>query len=92
MRIIQEFNQGPIKCTLMLYNERYTLKLEDQYGEVNYKLGNIKTSELQNIPRLLDTPIIKNAVVQAFRSMRTGRDELVHTLTDEVDDLFEEIL
>lgn len=92
MRIIKEFNHGPIKCSVLHHNERYTLKLEDQYCEVSYKLGSIDSIDLASLPSLLSTPQINDQIKESFMRTRTGRDRLLNILTQEDEEMFDTIM
>lgn len=91
MRIVKEFNLGPIKCSLMFHNEKYTLKMEDEGGEVNYKLGNPASFDIESLPSLLTLPDINSQIAQAFIHMRKGQDQLMSILQDAPDELYDEI-
>jgi len=92
MRIVKEFNLGNLKCTLLHFNEKYTLRIEDEFGEVNYKLGTIEISDTDSLSDYFEIPAIRNSLSSAFRSMKEGRDQLVHLLSNDEEDEFEEIV
>ena len=83
MRIVHDFNLGHYKCTLFFYQEKYQLKLEDEFGEVHYKLGSLNQLSPEDLPKLLQLPVIRGALKDAFLAMRTGRDHLKGILTEE---------
>ena len=70
---------------MLYHNERYTLKMEDQYGEVNYKLGQQDSWDINNLPSLIEQPEIKETIVSAFGLMRTGRDILLTEVLNKED-------
>ncbi len=70
---------------MLYHNERYTLKMEDQYGEVNYKLGQQDSWDINNLPFLIEQPEIKETIVRAFGLMRTGRDILLTEVLNKED-------
>ena len=76
----------------MFHNEKYTLKMEDDSGEVNYKIGNPDAFDIESLPALLAIPDINNNVAQAFISMRKGRDHLVSLLDDSTEEIYDDII
>ena len=92
MRIVHDFNLGHYKCTLFFYQEKYQLKIEDEFGEVHYKLGTLDQLNVDDLPKLLQLPTIKKALKDAFLGMRTGRDLLKGILTGEDESDEEEII
>ena len=53
MRIIHEFNHRTLKATLFFHHEKYTLKLEDEFGSIQYKLGKLEKVVLKEIESTL---------------------------------------
>ncbi len=92
MRITKEFNLGHLKCTLFFHNDKHSLKIEDAYGEVTYKLGHLAEASTDDISDFMMLPKIKAAVIDSFRSMRTGRDQLLSLLVTPEEEAFEEII
>jgi len=92
MRITKEFNLGHLKCTVFFHNEKHSLKIEDEFGEVTYKLGNIGDASIDDVSAYMNLPKVKDAVIAAFRSMRTGRDQLLSLITTSTEESFEEII
>ena len=92
MRIIKEFNLGHLKATVFFYEEKYSLKLEDEFGAVTYKLGRLERIDLTDIPNLFKLPKIEKSVIDAFMAMRSGRDEMIEILDNEDDPISETII
>lgn len=92
MRITKEFNLGHLKCTLFFHNEKHSLKIEDEYGEVTYKLGQLADASTDDIAAFMLLPKIKTAVIDSFRAMRTGRDQLLSLILTPEEEAFEEII
>lgn len=85
MRIIKEFNLGYLKATLFIHEEKYSLKLEDEFGAVNYKFGRLEGINVAEIPDYFKIPKIEKSVIDAFMAMRTGRDEMIQLLSSNSD-------
>lgn len=92
MRIVNQFNLGHFKCTLFHYQEKYSLKLEDEFGEIHFKLGHIDPPDSDSLPNLLQLPRMRQAIKDAFLATRTGRDQLRSLLTENTSDNEEEII
>ena len=92
MRSIKEFNIGSLKCTVLFHNEKYTLRIEDVYGEVNYKLGQLEGMSLDELERAFQHPELKEHLSKAFLNMRKGRDFVIDYFAKSSDDKFEEII
>jgi len=90
MRIVDNYSLGHLKCTLFINDGRYTLKVEDEYGAISYKLKELESTSLKDIQDYLSVAHIKNEIISSFRSMRKGRDGLLDLLKDE--DIIEEII
>ncbi len=92
MRVIKEFNLGHLKCSLFVNQERHTLKIEDEFGEVSYKLGRLDVDPTQDIDSYIELPEVKNSIIEAFRSMRKGRDKVLSLMTKPIEESFDEII
>ncbi len=92
MRITKEFNLGHLKCTLFINNEKHSLKIEDEYGEVSYKLGQLGDASTEEIAEFMNLPKIRSSVIDSFRGMRTGRDQLLSLIITPEEEAFEEII
>ncbi len=92
MRIVKEFSHGPLRCTLLHHNTKYTLRIEDEYGEVNYKLGSVDHINPDMIPEILNLPDLRNSLITAFRAMKTGRDLLSELISPQESSEFDEII
>ena len=86
MRIVHEINLGHFKCTLFHYQEKYSLKIEDQFGEVHYKLGQVSDFPIDQLDKLLRVPNIQKSIQESFLAMRHGRDHLKSILSEEGDE------
>ena len=62
------------------------MRIEDEYGEVNYKLGNVEIADMNHLTEYFSIPVIRNSLSTAFQSMKEGRDQLLHLLTIEEED------
>ena len=92
MRITKEFNLGHLKCTLFFHNDKHSLKIEDEYGEISYKLGDLGSASTDEIAAYMNLPKITSAVIDSFRFMRTGRDQLLSLIITPAEEAFEEII
>lgn len=92
MRSIKEFNIGPLKCTVLFHNEKYTLRIEDVHGEVNYKLGQLDGLNLEELEKVFQHPELKTHLANAFLNMRKGRDFVADYFSETSEEQFEEII
>ena len=92
MRIVNEFNLGHVKCTLFHYNGKYNLKMEDELGEVHYKLGDINIDKPDEVNRLFDLVDLRDSVRKAFENLAKGRMQLMHLLSNQEEDFTTQIV
>ena len=92
MRIVREFNLGHVKCTMFHYNGKYTLKMEDELGEVHYKLGDIEIDEEVDIKDLLEIKDLRNHIRQSFENMGAARSILIEMIQETDEDQFDPII
>lgn len=82
MRIIKEFNLGHLKCTVFVHEGSNTLKIEDEYGAVSYKLKDLVRDKTDEIEDHLDLTRIKKEIILSFQAMRRGRDTLLDMIVE----------
>ena len=92
MRIVNEFKLGHLKGTLFLYEEKYTLQLEDQFGSISYKLGKVEQLDPGELTSYFQIPTVEQSVIDAFMALHSGRDELIRILDNATDQYEEEII
>lgn len=92
MRIVREFNLGHVKCTLFHYNGKYSLKMEDELGEVLFKLGDIDIDEDVEIKDLLEIKDVKHHIRRAFENMGAARSLLIEMISEPNEDDFDPII
>ena len=92
MRIIKEFNLGHVKSTLFHYNGKYSLKMEDELGEVHFKLGDIDFDEDVEIKDLLEITDLKSHIRRSFENMGAARAILLDLMQEPSEDHFDEII
>ena len=86
MRIIHTYSLGTLKCTLMIYQSRYTLKIEDEYGAIDYKLKEVDELDIAQLEGLTRSKHCLSAIHQAFIALREGRDPLLAALKEDPED------
>ena len=91
MRIVKEFNLGHLKCTVFSHDGLTTLKIEDEYGAISYKLKTLQSEQIEDIEQFVELSSIKDHVIDAFRAMRRGRDSLLEMIVTD-DEVEEEII
>jgi len=83
MRIVDSYSHGPLKCTLFINDNEYTLKMEDEFGAVSYKLKHLENDKLNSIKTFLKVKNIEKEIIGAFRAMRNGREQLLSMMRDQ---------
>ena len=91
MRSIKEFNINKIKCTLFLHNMKYSLQVEDESYQFNFKLGNKEAQEIANIEDALNTPASIQYLLKSFSMLHDTRLVIERELNFEKDE-FEEVI
>ena len=69
MRIVSEWNLERYKCTLMVYEMKYTLQIEDERLQLTYKMGDRRREEIQKLEEILATPEVFEQIKKSFGAL-----------------------
>jgi hypothetical protein len=74
MRILKEIPHQDYKITLYAWNNRYIIKIEQDFLEQTFKVNQFDVAGDEEIEKLLDKPFIAEAL-DRFRSMSQSLHE-----------------
>ncbi len=83
MRIAKEFNVIHYKCTLMLHDSKYTLKIADDQYEISYKWGDIGSKYLEELEYILMYPIHLDRIRRIFSNLHDSSMALQNEINSE---------
>ena len=92
MRITNEFNIGQYKCTLFLYENKYTLQVEDSNYLVQFKLGDIEAQEAGKIEAMMSESKMRYHIEKTFGAVHDNKIVLDSLLHQGGEDSFPEII
>lgn len=81
MRITKEFNISQYKCTLFLYESKYTLQVEDSNYLVQFKLGDMDSSKINTIEDIMSGTKMRYHIEKTFGSLHDNKivmDSMLH--------------
>ena len=73
MRVVSEWNYKHLKITIFHYNEKFSLKAEDNLMEQIYKFRNGQVDSVADIKSKLKDSFY-DEIIQIFNTMKTNRD------------------
>lgn len=90
MRIVSEWSYKHLKITVFHYNERFSLKAEDNLMEQTYKFRQGQIDNLDDIQSKIK-PAFYDKVIDIFTSMKLNRDA-IFIVDQEDEDEFDVII
>ena len=91
MRIVKEFNINRYKCTLFVYESKYTLQVEDSNYTIQFKLGDISPESAGRIENALSTTKMKYHIEKSYGLIHDSRIVLDNLIQEELEEPFPEI-
>lgn len=92
MRIVHDFNIDQWKCTLMRHNNKYTLKVEDGFGAIHFKLGDIEVNDFHELESMMKEAHFLQEVKSSFSGIRNGGRVLLSKIMASNDEEFDVIV